>query len=44
LYPSVSWWNIGLALALIVGVSALSTLYPARLATRIQPVVAMRRE
>jgi ABC-type lipoprotein release transport system permease subunit len=44
LYPSVSWWNIGLALALIIGVSALSTLYPARLATRIQPVVAMRRE
>ena len=44
LYPTLSWWNIGLALALIVGVSALSTLYPARLATRIQPVVAMRRE
>lgn len=44
LYPTLRWWNVGLAVALIVGVSVLSTLYPARLATRIQPVVAMREE
>lgn len=42
LYPALSPWNIVLALGIIIVVSALSTLYPARLATRIQPVVAMR--
>ncbi|HEY1100323.1 MAG TPA: FtsX-like permease family protein [Myxococcota bacterium] len=42
LYPSVEVGNVvaGLVATLIVGV--LATLYPARLATRVQPVVAMQ--
>lgn len=42
LYPSVNAGNViaGLVATLIVGV--LATLYPARLATRVQPVVAMQ--
>ena len=42
LYPTVTVGNViaGLVVTLIVGV--LATLYPARLATRVQPVVAMQ--
>ncbi len=42
LYPSVGWENVGLAVGIILGVSLVSTLYPAVLAARIQPVVAMQ--
>ena len=42
LYPHVSVGNVALAASVIFGVSVLSTLYPAIVATRIQPVVAMR--
>jgi ABC-type lipoprotein release transport system permease subunit len=42
LYPTLSVYNILIAFAVIVFVSAVSTYYPARLATRVQPVVAMR--
>lgn len=42
LYPAVGLSNIGLALLATVVVSVAATLYPARLATRIQPVVAMQ--
>ncbi len=41
LYPTLGVDNILWAFGAIVVVSTLSTLYPARLATRIQPVVAM---
>lgn len=42
LYPTLSLGNLVWALAAMLAVSLLSTLYPARLATRIQPIVAMR--
>jgi ABC-type antimicrobial peptide transport system permease subunit len=42
LFPMVGVTNIGLALLATVVVSVAATLYPARLATRIQPVVAMQ--
>ncbi|QDG52870.1 FtsX-like permease family protein [Persicimonas caeni] len=42
LYPTLSVDNVLWAFAAIVAVSTISTLYPARLATRIQPIVAMR--
>jgi ABC-type lipoprotein release transport system permease subunit len=42
LYPTLRLWNLLFAMGLIVVVSAISTLYPARLAADIEPVVAMR--
>lgn len=42
LYPTVGLHNLITALVTIIAVSVLSTLYPARIATRIQPVVAMQ--
>lgn len=42
LYPTLSAGNMFWALFAILLVSLLSTLYPARMATRIQPIVAMR--
>lgn len=42
LYPTLGADNVLWAFLAIVGVSILSTLYPARLATRIQPIVAIR--
>lgn len=42
LFPFVSLTNIVIAIAVIVGVSIISTLYPARVATQVQPIVAMR--
>lgn len=42
LYPMVGAMNLVLALLATVIVSVAATLYPARLATRIQPVVAMQ--
>jgi len=42
LYPQVSLWNIVFAGVVIFLVSVIATLYPAVIATRIQPVVAMR--
>ena len=41
LYPEVGPGNVLLGLILNVVVSLLATLYPATIATRIQPVVAM---
>ena len=43
LYPSVGPTHVATALAVIGVVSVVSTLYPAWIATRIQPVVAMQR-
>jgi ABC-type lipoprotein release transport system permease subunit len=43
LYPTLGVGNVLWAFVAIVVVSTLSTLYPARLATRIQPIVAMRK-
>ncbi|MBA2663189.1 MAG: ABC transporter permease [Bradymonadaceae bacterium] len=42
LYPEVGLHNIAIAVGAILAISVLSTLYPARVATRIQPVTAMR--
>jgi ABC-type lipoprotein release transport system permease subunit len=42
LFPTVSLGNLVFAFCVVVIVSVASTLYPARLATRIQPVVAMQ--
>src|SRR5690554_52314 len=42
LYPTLSPGNMLWGLLAILLVSLLSTLYPARMATRIQPIVAMR--
>lgn len=42
LYPTLSAGNMLWGLVAILLVSLLSTLYPARMATRIQPIVAMR--
>lgn len=41
LYPTLALNNILLAIVSIIAVALLSTLYPARIATRIQPVIAM---
>lgn len=41
LYPTLAVNNILLAIVSIIAVALLSTLYPARIATRIQPVIAM---
>lgn len=41
LYPAITLGNVVFGLASVVGVSLLSTLYPAVLAARVQPVVAM---
>jgi ABC-type lipoprotein release transport system permease subunit len=43
LYPTLGVDNVLWAFLAIVIVSTISTLYPARLATRIQPIVAMRK-
>lgn len=42
LYPDLLPGHLAIAFAIVVVVSILSTLYPAGLATRIQPVVAMQ--
>lgn len=42
LYPTVGAGNLFLGFGVILLVSLISTLYPARIATRIQPVVAMQ--
>lgn len=44
LYPEASLMNALLGLAVILLVSILSTLYPARLAAKVAPVVAMQRK
>jgi Predicted permease. len=44
LFPTLSPWNIVVALAIVVLVTVLSTLYPAFLATRVAPVRAMQTE
>lgn len=43
LYPQVGVANVGIGLVSIFLVSAASTLYPARVAAKIEPVVAMQR-
>jgi ABC-type lipoprotein release transport system permease subunit len=43
LYPTLSAANVLWAFFAIVAVSTIATIYPARLATRIQPIVAMRK-
>lgn len=43
LYPTVGVDDVLIALLVIVAVSMLAALYPARLATRVPPVVAMQR-
>lgn len=42
LYPQVALWHLGAAVVVILVVSLGSTLYPAWVATRVQPVEAMR--
>ena len=42
LYPSVGFENLLMGFLAIMLVSIVSTLYPARVATRIQPIVAMQ--
>jgi ABC-type lipoprotein release transport system permease subunit len=42
LFPTLSFWNIVVALVVVVLVTVLSTLYPAFLATRVPPVRAMQ--
>lgn len=42
MYPTVSAVHVGIALAATTLVGVAATLYPARLATRVQPVVAMQ--
>src|SRR5690606_12608010 len=42
LYPTLSLSNVVWGFAIIVFISLLSTLYPARLAARVAPVVAMQ--
>jgi ABC-type lipoprotein release transport system permease subunit len=42
LYPTVALSNVVFAYVVVLVVSLLATMYPARLATRIQPVVAMQ--
>jgi ABC-type lipoprotein release transport system permease subunit len=40
-YPNLALQDMGLGLSLVLLITLLATLYPARLATRINPVVAM---
>ncbi len=42
LLPTLSAWNVVSAFVLVVGVSVISTLYPAFMATRVSPVTAMQ--
>src|SRR5690606_28851612 len=42
LYPDPAWANLVIGLAAITSISLVSTLYPARIAARIAPVVAMQ--
>jgi ABC-type antimicrobial peptide transport system permease subunit len=42
LFPTISIEHILIALAVVLTVSLISTLYPARIATRIEPVTAMQ--
>lgn len=44
LYPELGVHNLVIGFVLIMVVSLVSTLYPARIATQIQPVVAMQRK
>jgi ABC-type antimicrobial peptide transport system permease subunit len=44
LYPTLSVGNLITAFVIVVGVSAISTLYPAFMATRVSPVKAMQAE
>jgi ABC-type lipoprotein release transport system permease subunit len=44
LYPTFGAGNLLIGFIAIFFVSIASTLYPARIATRIQPVVAMQRK
>lgn len=44
LYPSVSALNLVVGMVAVLFISGLSTLYPAALAARVQPVVAMQRK
>ena len=42
LYPTLSWANLAFGITTILGVSVLSALYPAVLATRVAPIVALQ--
>ena len=42
LYPALSLGNVITGLLVVMVVSAISTLYPAFIATRVQPVTAMQ--
>jgi hypothetical protein len=42
LHPTWSWSNVIFAVSVIFIISVISTLYPALIATRVQPIVAMR--
>jgi len=44
LYPALQTWHIAAALALVLLVTTISSLYPAWLAARVQPVEAMSEE
>jgi ABC-type lipoprotein release transport system permease subunit len=44
LYPALGLGNLVAALVIILVVTTLSTLYPARLATRVSPLRAMQTE
>ena len=44
LYPVANFGNVLFGLVSVIGVSTLSTLYPAFLAARVQPVVAMNQK
>lgn len=41
LYPAWSWVNVAFGMLSVSGISLVSTFYPARMAARVQPVVAM---
>ncbi len=40
----ISWWSVGLALALGAGIGVIFGVYPARRAARLDPITAMRSE
>ena len=44
LYPLLGAWNIIVAFVIVLGVSAISTLFPAITATRVSPIRAMQTE
>jgi ABC-type lipoprotein release transport system permease subunit len=44
LYPALGPWNVIAAFAIVLVVSAISTLYPALIATRVSPIRAMQTE